>query len=195
MRTPARSTRLLAVVLCLGLLGAACSKKGTTTPSQGGGKTVEGGILRIAGDHIDTLNPFRATSQDSYAVFENIYPVLIEYNDTNDDFVPDFATSWETSADGKTWTFTVRSDGKWSDGQPITAQDVATDFTMYLLPGSGWGGTMKHITSVEAPDDTTVVIHYDAAVGNVLAQLQTAYVIPPQIWEPVSKDGANRSRS
>ena len=172
MRTPARSIRLLAIVVCLGLLGAACSKKGTTTASQGGGKTVEGGVLRIAGDHIDTLNPFRATSGDSYAMFQNIYPFLIQYNDTYDDFVGDFATSWETSPDGKTWTFTVRSGAKWSDGQPLTAEDVAQDFKMYLMPGSGWGGTVKHITSVEAPDDTTVVIHYDAAVGNVLAKIR-----------------------
>ena len=197
MRTSARSIRLLAMFLCLGLVAAACSKKGTTSAppgASGSGKTIEGGILRIGGDHIDSLNPFRATSQDSYAVFENIYPVLIEYNDTNDEFVPDFATSWETSSDGKTWTFTTRTDGKWSDGEPITAEDVAIDYTMYLIPGSGWGGTMKHITSVEAPDDTTVVINYDAAVGNVLAQLQSAYIIPPQIWEPVSEGGAKALR-
>ena len=170
---------------------AACSKKGATTTAvpSGTGKTIEGGILRIAGDHIDTLNPFRATSGDSYATFQNIYPFLIQYNDTYDDFVPDFATSWETSPDGKTWTFTVRSGVKWSDGQPLTAEDIAQDFKMYLMPGSGWGGTVKHMETVEAPDDTTVVITYDQAVGNVLAQLQQAYFIPPQIWEPVSKDG------
>jgi len=196
MRTPARSVRIVAALLSLALVAAACSKKGTTAEptSSGAGKVVEGGILRIAGDHIDTLNPFRATSQDSYSVFENIYPVLIEYDDQGQEFVPDFATSWKTSPDGKTWTFTVRTDAKWSDGEPITAEDVAIDFNMYLIPGSGWGGTMKHISEVTAPDATTVVISYDAAVGNVLAQLQTAYVIPPQIWEPVSKDGAKALR-
>ncbi|HEX5901135.1 MAG TPA: ABC transporter substrate-binding protein [Solirubrobacteraceae bacterium] len=39
--------------------------------------------------------------------------------------IPGLAESWKGSADGKTWTYTMRANQKWSDGQPLTAEDVA----------------------------------------------------------------------
>ena len=43
--------------------------------------------------------------------------------DENGDLIPAAAERWETSADGKTWTFYMRKTGKWSDGRPVTAYD------------------------------------------------------------------------
>ncbi|HBJ29207.1 MAG TPA: peptide ABC transporter substrate-binding protein, partial [Cobetia sp.] len=37
--------------------------------------------------------------------------------------IPGAAESWQISDDGKTYTFTLREDGKWSDGEPVTAED------------------------------------------------------------------------
>ena len=46
---------------------------------------------------------------------------------------PDLAKSWEAAADGMSWTFTLRDDAKWTDGQPITADDVAFTFNDIVL--------------------------------------------------------------
>ena len=65
----------------------------------------EGGIFRLGtSSRIDSLNPFVAFNQDAYTTFEYIYPFLVQY-DKQLHFVADFATSWSTSKDGKTWTF------------------------------------------------------------------------------------------
>ena len=48
---------------------------------------------------------------------------------------------------------------------------------------------LTHVTSAEATDDKTLVIHYDAPVGNVLAQLEQLFIVPQHVWEPLA--GAN----
>ena len=46
---------------------------------------------------------------------------------------PDLASSWEAAPDGLSWTFKLRDDAKWSDGQPINADDVAFTFNDIVL--------------------------------------------------------------
>lgn len=186
-----------AFILVLALIAAACGKStggGTTPPDNGtnpapdSGKIIEGGTLRVAGDPgPDSLNPYVATSQTSYAFYQEMYPFLLEYNETYDDFRPDFATSWEVSDDGTTWTFHTRPDVKWSDGEPLTAKDVLFTFQMALLPASGWGGTIKHLKSVDAPDDNTFVAVYDEPVGNELSQLQQIFILPEHVWHDAAQ--------
>ena len=197
MRSPSRALRIIVVILALALVATSCSKKGTTESGSGGqtgGQIKEGGILRMTASHIDSLNPYRATSQDAFSIFQYSYPFLVIYNDTYDDFVGDFASSWETSADGKTWTFTTQSGAKWSDGTPLTAKDVAFTMQLDMAPGSGSGGVVKHMTSAEAPDDTTVVITYEQAVGNVLSQLQQIPIMPISVWQPLFDKGVKAVR-
>ena len=89
------------------------------------GDVKEGGTLRLGtSSRIDSLNPFVAFNQDAYTTFMYIYPFLVQY-DRNLHFAPDFATKWEASQDGKTWTFHTRPGAKWSDGKPLTAADAA----------------------------------------------------------------------
>ena len=60
--------------------------------------------------------------------YSGIYNQLVEYNPvTKDpaDIRGDLATSWELSKDGKTYTFHLKPQAKWQDGQPVTAEDVA----------------------------------------------------------------------
>lgn len=92
--------------------------------SSSGEKT--GGTFRIGtSSRIDSLNPYVAFNQDSYSTFMYIYPFFVQYDESNVKFAPDFAKSWSTSPDGKTWTFKTVPNAKWSDGQPLTAEDAA----------------------------------------------------------------------
>ncbi len=135
---------------------------------------------------IDSLNPYVAFNQDAYAMFQYIYPILVQYDKTNLHFAPFFARSWTSSKDGKTWTFKTQPNAKWTDGKPLTAADAAwtinTDIKYQGTGAANIAGLIAHITRAEAPNPTTLVIHYKQAPGNVLGQFQQFFILPKHIW-------------
>ena len=66
--------------------------------------------------------------------------------------VPGVAASWETSADGKTWTFHLRDDARWSNGEPVTAQDFVYAWRRQVDPatGSEYAEALTPIENAEA---------------------------------------------
>lgn len=111
-------------------------------------------------DDVDTLNPFLAILASSTGILRFQYENLVQYG-TNNEAVPGLAEKWETSEDKKTWTFTLHPDLKWSDDQPLTAEDVAWTFqavkdTPALQQANG--GLVTNVASVTAKDPQTVEI-------------------------------------
>jgi peptide/nickel transport system substrate-binding protein len=158
----------------------ACSGGGS-----GGGAT-QGGVYRLgSASSIDSLNPFVALQQDAYSTFEVIYPYLIQYNPQLR-FVPDFARSWQESADGRTWTFHTQPNARWSDGKPLTAADAAWTYSTVLKfqngPTANTAGDVAHMVSAAAPNATTLVLTYKQPVSNVLSNLQQMPILPEHIW-------------
>ena len=133
------------------------------------------------------MNPFHYIEAQAFHAFIMLYPQLVQYDFQDGKYVivGDLADSWDTSADGKDWTFHLKS-GKWSDGQPITAEDVAWTANTTAKYASGPTAVMApalaHLKSAEATDPTTVVLHYKTPVGNVLAQLEQFFVVPEHVW-------------
>ena len=74
-----------------------------------------------------TLNLAIANDASSSGVLGYLFEGLTETSWLNDQVEPALAESWEHSDDGLTWTFYLREDVQWHDGQPFTAHDV--DFT------------------------------------------------------------------
>jgi len=186
MRMPARRARsavVLSLLVTAAVSLASCSSSG---PGTGSGKTEA--ILHIGTTYpIDSMNPFVAQSDYSYAVYEYVYPQLVQYN-AKLQIVPDFALSWSTSADGRTWTFHTVPNAKWSDGKPLTAADVAWTINEVMKykngPAGQWAGLLAHMIGASAPNPTTLVIKYSTAVANVLEQMQSMSVLPKQVWAP-----------
>ncbi|MGH3033901.1 MAG: ABC transporter substrate-binding protein [Gaiellaceae bacterium] len=166
--------------------GEATGTGGETEESE----VVKGGILRLGTiDYIDSLNPFNYIESQAYNAFIMIYPQLVQYTtgDEGLEIEGDWAESWETSADGKDWTFTLKPGTKWSDGQPMTADDAAWTINTIVKFAAGptavAAPALTHVEGAEAVDDTTLVIHYAQPVGNVLAQLEQLFIIPRHAWE------------
>src|SRR5579885_550207 len=97
-----------------------------------------GGILRLS--HFDSPASMsileeatRATVQPMMGVFNNlvIYDQHIAKSSL-DTVVPDLATSWSWSEDGKTLTFPLRQGVKWHDGKPFTAADVKCTWDLLM---------------------------------------------------------------
>ena len=186
-RTAGRLRRAAVAGFAAALLAALLASCGGSGGSATGGASIkEGGELRVGTTYaIDSLNPFVAQADYAYATFEYIYPQLVQYNDKLQ-LTSDFASSWSESSDGLTWTFHTRPGAKWSDGQPLTAEDAAWTITTELkfIHGAtaGSAGTLAHVTSAEATDANTLLIHYAKPVGNVLAQLQSESILPEHVW-------------
>jgi peptide/nickel transport system substrate-binding protein len=117
------------------------------------------------------------------------YPVLVQYDTTNLSFAPDLATSWTHNSDDTVWTFKLVPNAKWSDGQPMTASDVAWTFNTIVKyangPTSNSAGYVAHMQDAVAQDPTTVVVNYKAPVANALAQLEQVVILPEHVWQPL----------
>jgi peptide/nickel transport system substrate-binding protein len=175
----------LLVAAATALVLAACGGSGGGSGASGG-SVKEGGVFRMGtSSTIDSLNPFIAFQSDAYTTFEYIYPTLVQYTPALK-IVANFARSWKTSPDGRTWTFTTVPNAKWSDGKPLTAADAAWTFSTILKFADGAtansAGYVAHLKSATAPNATTLVLTYAQPVANVLSQVQQAPILPEHIW-------------
>ena len=190
-RALATATILVLLVTLAGCGGGGGGAEQGTGASEG--TPVKGGILRIGTiNYIDSLNPYNYIESQAYNAMIMVYPQLVQYKQGSDGLVPegDWADSWETSADGKDWTFHLKPGGTWSDGKPLTAADAAWTINTTIKfqggPTAVAAAALAHATSAEATDDSTLVIHYDAPVGNVLPQLEQFFILPQHVWEPLA---------
>ena len=91
----------------------------------------------------------------------------------------DVCSSFETSEDGKTWTFNIRDDIQFHDGTPLTAQDVKATYDKILNPPEGIPSAYQSfyvmVDSVEAPDDKTVVFKLKYPSGAFLPALANPF--------------------
>src|SRR6266702_6952880 len=113
-------------------------------------------------DAVDTLNPFLGFTSQDYEVYGLIYDNLMDYGQLDYTGTPRLATSWSHSKDGLTWTYHIRHGVKWSDGQPLTAADVAYTFQRDIRPGTTEladnTAYVANITSVRQTGPYTVVM-------------------------------------
>lgn len=123
-----RLSRLSILLIAVALTFSACSP----TTSDSGSK-----ILRIAKDtDIKTLDTSLATDGLSFDVIEQFTDGLLDY-DKDGTLIPRIATALpEVSADGLTYTFTLREDAKWSNGDPVTANDFVFSWRRLADPAT-----------------------------------------------------------
>jgi oligopeptide transport system substrate-binding protein len=180
------------LLLVVGLLGAfalvAAGCGGGDETSTGGAGT-SGGETGTAANQTMTiawgaeppsLDPGLATDTTSSNVLLNIMDPLVRLDPKTNEAVPSLAESWDVSEDGKTVTYHLRQDGKWTNGDPVTANDfvyswkrtlspeLAADYAYQLYGIEGaidYNSCTKNCDAladkvgVEAPDDFTLVVH------------------------------------
>jgi peptide/nickel transport system substrate-binding protein len=187
-----RMRTALAVACASGLLTAGPTALATATAAQADtpGPDTSGSTLRVAMNPsgVDTLNPFTSYFNGSLDIFGEIYPSLTEI-DENGVAKPYLASSWKLSPDRLTWTFTIRSGLKWSDGKPLTAADAA--WTLNLIrtdkvAGTANGSLVANFASVSAPNATTLVIRTKKPQANltyVSIPISGIPIVPEHIWQ------------
>ncbi len=81
-----------------------------------------------------TLDPQRITYQQDVRVAQSTFEGLCTESPDGGDPLPGAAESWTVSPDGRTWTFTLREDARWSNGDQVTSEDFAQAWMRPLLP-------------------------------------------------------------
>ena len=85
---------------------------------------------------IDSMNPLVGVNVSSYEVWNLQYATLTDKAAKDFSTIPGLAESWKGSKDGLTWTYTLRANLKWSDGKPLTSDDVV--FTINRAHKEEW---------------------------------------------------------
>ena len=83
-----------------------------------------------------TLDPQRMSYMQDLRMARSLYEGLVRNNNQTSAIEPAVAESWETSDDGLTWTFHLRDDARWSNGDPVTADDFVYSWRRALMPGT-----------------------------------------------------------
>jgi peptide/nickel transport system substrate-binding protein/microcin C transport system substrate-binding protein len=81
-----------------------------------------------------TLNPITGTDAYNFAIQAYVLDSLMDRDPETYDWIPALAEKVDKSADGKTFTFTIRKGAKFSDGKPVTAEDVKFSFDVIFDP-------------------------------------------------------------
>jgi peptide/nickel transport system substrate-binding protein len=135
---------------------------------------------------VDSLNPFTGYNAESYELWALSYDFMIGYSMKDMSPVPSLATEWQTSDDGLTWTFDIRTGVEWQDGEPLTAADIAYTYNRVLtgrIEGQNYSSYLNNVTGVTAPDDTTVVLALSKP--NAVLPLLPIPILPEHIWKDI----------
>lgn len=132
-----RKVWLAALVILLTMLGS--------VPGSSVAAAAQKQVLRIGMDELPVLlDPpsIEAGDQDKASVIKALYEGLVRL-DKNGKPVPGVAQSWTVGADGKTYTFKLRSNAKWSNGEKLTAADFVLAWKKALTPGLKTGNIFR----------------------------------------------------
>lgn len=93
-------------------------------------------LHRGNGAEPETLDPHRATSVASSHILRDLYEGLVTHA-ADGALIPGAAESWTVSEDGLRWIFKLRTEGRWSNGEPVTAQDFVFGLRRSIAPATG----------------------------------------------------------
>ncbi len=99
-------------------------------------------------------------------------------------FAPQLARSWDWSADHKTLTFHLEPAARWSDGVPVTADDVRFTWQAQTSRDVAWDAVdmKKKITDVEVVDPKTVRFHFLHAYAKQMEDVNEGVILPAHVW-------------
>ena len=182
-----RSLVLLGLALLLLLVAAPLASASSASPAAAPSSLHIGWVQEP-----DNLNPFIGIQGTDYMLWHMNYDFLVGFDAKTLEPRPELATAWEVSPDGTEWTFTIRDDATWQDGQPVTASDVAFTFN-YINENQllNLAAYTDGITKAEVIDPTHVKITTAKPKANMLRMIVP--ILPEHIWSKVSGKAATSS--
>jgi peptide/nickel transport system substrate-binding protein len=172
---------LIPVIALLGLLQqvGALQRLASLAVAAPGGTYTEAAVGTV-----QNLNPLLPESTTASDINRLIFSGLTRYNSRRQ-VVPDLASSWDISADGKTYTFHLRHGIKWHDKVPFTSADVAFTMTAIQNPDSRspLASSWQNV-KVDVKDDYTVIFTLPQPLSSFLDST-TVGIVPRHLLESV----------
>ena len=133
-----------------------------------------------------TLHPIRSTGYYSLVVQKHVLETLLRRNDDTYEWEPSLAKKWTMSPDGNSISFEIFDNLQWSDGKPLTTQDIKFSFSAYSNPAYGGISSLSYFEKIKSAtilSGTKIKFEMkEPYFGNfqVLAQMK---VIPEHIYK------------
>lgn len=151
-----------------------------------------GTIVSIVGADLDSVNPYLTNTT---SVSEEIYDLLFlrlmeevpDLGREEPELHPRLAERWELDPERKTATFHLRNDVVWSDGTPVTAEDVRFTWQAQVHPDVAWESSFykEEIRDAVVVDPHTVRFDLERMSFNQLLRLNEGVIIPRHAWGQV----------
>ena len=186
----------LATALAASLLSTGCGNRESAVVSGTRDQILHFGNLSEPSD----LDPHIINSLQDFNIVLSLFEGLTQYDPVDSHPIPGVATHWDSADDAQTWTFYLREDAKWSNGDPVTAHDFAYAYQRMLSPGLAseyaymlfcLAGSEDYVGGKTANFSTVGV----KVVNDYTIQLHLAYPVPyfPDLiahasWYPVHRD-------
>jgi peptide/nickel transport system substrate-binding protein len=183
-----RSASPLALAVLAVLLGlAGCHGRSSEELSRS--TAVVATAADLGGVNELTLTATAATDEILFRLFLHLVEEQPDYQKHAPTFVPRLAESWEWSADHKVLTFRLR-EAVWSDGVPITAEDVRWSWQAQIHPAVGWTSSFmkRSITDVEVIDPRTIRFHFNQTNAKQMLDANEGVILPKHVWSQLPFD-------
>ena len=170
-----------AFFICIGCLAATLLLGGCVRP---GGRVVQGNHDQVFfwgnGSEPSDLDPQTTIGETESHIFNALFEGLVSVDAAYQHPVPGVAEKWDISPDGRVYTFHLRHNARWSNGDPLTSHDFIESYRRILSPALGaqyaemffnhvevinarafWEGKITDFSQVgfEAPDPYTLIVH------------------------------------
>ena len=156
MKAPQRIHGALALAATAAIFLSGCSGSTNNAASDGGSGAKTVTTLTLAsGVEPQSLDPAMSREAQFVQYFQPVFDTLIR-RDSEGEPVPMLATKWETAADGKALTLTLRDDVTFTDDSKLTAEAVKSNLDRFKTAGGPLAGALAAVEGVEVLDATTV---------------------------------------
>lgn len=177
--------RLLLSLITLCVFASGCAKRGNNVETGNKNQVIHLGNLSEPSD----LDPQTISSHQEANIALAFFEGLVQYDPKTSEPIAAVAERWETTADNLTWTFHLRPNAKWSNGDPVTAHDFVFAYQRMLMPALAAEYANLHYAlkngeafhtgkikdpaqiGVRAADDRTLVLTLERPVSYLLSML------------------------
>ena len=168
---------------------AACEPTSGPTSASSAGRVPKGGaagadtVVGSGVSDIITLNPILANDGSSQTIWELMFDSLANLDPKTGNAVPSLADRWNISTDGLSYTFHLHAGVTWSDGQPLTADDVQFTFQTVLDPKvqTALRSRLDGVARVDVVDPLTVQLTLKAASCPALLGAAGIPIVPKHL--------------
>lgn len=186
MKKILKTVLLMLLVLLFAFTGLACSTSTVQKDNvQVQDQRTEERVLRIDEENLGYPSVYTVSPKGrGYLLMSFIFDTLTWKDEKG--VIPLLAEKWESSPDQKVWTFHLAKNAKFTDGKPLTAEDVKFSYEYLQKHPHPWV-YLKMISEIKAVDAYTVEIHLNQVYAPFITDIAgNVPIMPKHIWEKVN---------